>query len=419
MFRQPGVAVLAATLIAFSILHVGFSDPQIPLKVLGATLLGGIAFILMATANLLAARPRWLEGAFGGLDRMYKVHKYAGTTAGVLALLHFPLSPDAVPEGVDAIHEALVPSAPLGMYAMIFLFLLLALTLNRKIAYHRWRIPHKAMGLVFALVFLHVLMAPVFFYDRYGPSGMILFAAGIIGLLSYLYTLLLMPTVTSRKYVVEAVNKLERSAEIVLAPTAGAMPFRAGQFAFVKFHHAGLSEPHPFTITSAPADAMLRFTVKSLGDWTRRIRKDLTPGTKVDVRGPYGRFDTSRGGDRQIWIAGGIGVAPFLSAVRSLASGDTREIWFFYAVREVADALYLEELRDRLAQMPRMRLILVESRAGDSCTMDLIRAEVDQPLAGYSLYQCGPASLTSDLSKGFRAAGVPGRRIHVEAFEFR
>ncbi|MFA6180395.1 MAG: ferric reductase-like transmembrane domain-containing protein, partial [Candidatus Methylopumilus sp.] len=50
---------------------------------------GVIAIGLMSIAMLLALRPKWLEPHLDGLDKMYRLHKWLGTGALVLAVIHW------------------------------------------------------------------------------------------------------------------------------------------------------------------------------------------------------------------------------------------------------------------------------------------------------------------------------------------
>ncbi|MBL0027542.1 MAG: ferric reductase-like transmembrane domain-containing protein [Rhodanobacteraceae bacterium] len=49
---------------------------------------GVAALAMMGMAALLGARWRWVESLFGGLDRVYEVHKWLGVWALVLASVH-------------------------------------------------------------------------------------------------------------------------------------------------------------------------------------------------------------------------------------------------------------------------------------------------------------------------------------------
>ncbi|SIO15888.1 Predicted ferric reductase [Parasphingorhabdus marina DSM 22363] len=419
MLKRRASLAIIVLLLVFSILHLGFSPAEIERQVVGTSMLGGWAFLLMSCSIFLSTRLRFLEPFFGGLDRMYQVHKFCGIFAMLLILAHFFLIPKELPEGIDPIANALVPSAPLGMLSMILLILALAITLNRKIPYHRWRNPHKLMGLVYLLGTGHFITAPAVFFERFSPSGIMLIIAAVIGTLSLLYSLFGMNRKTAKRYVIEKVNALERATELVLNPLEQPLEFRPGQFAFVEVQGKGWREPHPFTISSAPADEKLRFTLKVLGDWTRKVREEIETGAEVLVRGPYGCFDTSKARSKQVWFAGGIGVTPFLSMVRAMQPDDVREVTLVYAVREKDEALFLDELLAKAAEMTNFRLVLLQSNEGEFARVDKMKENLSEPLSEYGYFLCGPKPMINGLTRDMRKAGVSRDAIHTEAFEFR
>lgn len=49
---------------------------------------GLIAMGSMSVAMLLALRPRWPERWLGGLDKMYRLHKWLGINALIFSILH-------------------------------------------------------------------------------------------------------------------------------------------------------------------------------------------------------------------------------------------------------------------------------------------------------------------------------------------
>lgn len=105
-----------------------------------------------------------------------------------------------------------------------------------------------------------------------------------------------------------------------------------------------MSEPHPFTISSSPKEKNLRFTIRIAGDYTQYLYNHLRPGVIAVVEGGYGMMDYRRGGKEQIWIAGGIGVTPFLSWIRDMPQESGHDIDFFYTVRTKDEALFLSEI---------------------------------------------------------------------------
>lgn len=416
---RSGVLAIFLVLVAFAAIHLGFSQSLVGTQATATSLVGGIAFLLMTTSIFLATRPRLVEDAFGGLDQMYQVHKKCGVVAGLLVLVHFFMSPKEMPPEFAEFAGELAPSAPLGMIAMILLIISLAITLNRKIAYHRWRLPHKAMGLVYFLIVGHMVTTPTVFFNTYGPSGLFLVVAAAVGVLSYFYSMFGMNRKTALRYSIEAVNQLERATEVVLKPLKERLQFKPGQFAFVEVQAKGFNEVHPFTISSGTDDDKLRFTMKVLGDWTRKVREELQPGTEVVVRGPYGRFDCAKAGNKQVWLAGGIGVTPFLSSLRSMKPDDPREISFVYAVREKSEAVFLDEIMQRAEELGNVKVVLLESNVGNFARVDMMKEKLAGQLTDYDFFLCGPKAMVNGLSKDLKKEGVAKGSIHTEAFEFR
>lgn len=420
MLRFQGIIAIVGLIALFMILHLGFAPEQHDTRTTMTTLLGGVAFLLMTTSVVLTTRLDVLETLFGGLDRMYQVHRIAGTSVAIFALVHLIGVPKELPEGVNAIANPLMPSAPLGIASLAFLVIGLFIALNRKISYSRWRTPHKLMALVYLVVIGHFMTAPEVFFEQLSPSGILLIAAANVGTLALFYTMLGMNKRTALPYAIEAVNKMERATEIVLRPRNKTIDFKPGQFAFVEIQGKGWAEPHPFTISSAPGEKRLRFTMKVLGDWTRKVREELPPGRDVLVRGPYGRFDTLSSNNRkQVWIAGGIGLTPFLSMLRDMETGDQRQIEFVYAARNRKDALFLEELLSYADDLDNLSLHPIFSDDGDFARIDIAKEKLSEPLSNYDFFLCGAKPMIDALIIELKKEGVSRAQIHTEAFEFR
>ncbi|WZB73187.1 FAD-binding oxidoreductase [Achromobacter xylosoxidans] len=108
-------------------------------------------------------------------------------------------------------------------------------------------------------------------------------------------------------------HKRDGVLEVECRLDAGWRGHQAGQFAFVRFDRR--EGAHPYTIASAPRpDGAIRFEIKALGDYTSRLPGALRVGQPVEVEGPYGCFQLDAdAGAPQVWVAGGIGVTPFLA----------------------------------------------------------------------------------------------------------
>jgi predicted ferric reductase len=297
---------------------------------------------------VLGARLRPVESFFGGLERMYQVHRLNGEIAFVLLLSHLVL--------VLASRATL---ATAGIAAWVYRSLLGNLLVRR------------------------------------------------------------------RKYRVAAVNQLDDFVtEIEMEPRDKPLAHSAGQFLFVNFREPFSAQfpPflrnqfHPFSITSAPGEPRLRITVKAVGDYTRALRA-LAPGGETVVEGPYGSF-SSRDvpNERQIWIAGGIGVTPFLSMARSL-NGAEPAVDFYYCVEHEPEAHFLDELRLIEAERDDFRVVVVP-RDTDGFLSAGRLADENADLLASDVLICGPPAMIDNLRSQLRARGLAGERIHAEEFGF-
>ena len=159
--------------------------------------------------------------------------------------------------------------------------------------------------------------------------------------------------------------------------------------------------------------------MKVLGDWTRKVREELVAGGEVMVRGPYGRFDATSAGEKQIWLAGGIGLTPFLSKLRSMKKGDPRQIHLVYAAREEQDAIFLDELKERAAELGNVTIVPLFSDEGNFARVDMMKVKLPDALASYDYFMCGPKPMIDGIMGDLTKEGVPRSKIHTEAFEFR
>jgi predicted ferric reductase len=243
-----------------------------------------------------------------------------------------------------------------------------------------------------------------------------------VGTASYLYTTMLARFVRrTSPYVVETVRRLNgTTVEVVLQPRKKKLAFAAGQFLFVKFKgDKVLAEPHPFTVSSSPKEDHLRLTIKACGDFTRHLYQHLKPGMLATVEGCYGMFDYKQGSQQQIWIAGGIGITPFLSWIRDFTGMLDREIDFYYTVRTREEALFLDEIHAATQQHKSFRAHPTYSAQDGSLAVEKILATSNGKIADKHIYMCGPFRMTDAFQREFRRLGVPAASIHYEEFNFR
>ena len=100
--HRTGPVVIGLGLLAVLALWVQYRTPGISLPYLAGSIAGVCAGYLMAVAMLLAARPRWLEIWFGGVDSIYLWHKRAAYVAFVLLFPHWLVTGRGAPAPTPA-----------------------------------------------------------------------------------------------------------------------------------------------------------------------------------------------------------------------------------------------------------------------------------------------------------------------------
>ena len=230
---------------------------------------------------------------------------------------------------------------------------------------------------------------------------------GAIGLAFYVHRELLARFFLSlHDYQVDGLRVLgEGLVEVALRPIGRSLDFVPGKFAMVYLEAKDGWHRHPFTISSSPHEEVLRVTVKALGDYTSSLQKLVEPGMPAVIGGPHGRFSHWKGTDRQIWIAGGVGVAPFLSWLRALDGHLPHRVDFFYTAD--GEAPFAEEIRAIAERYESLRIHLIDTRAEGRLTPERVLSELNGDLSGVSVFMCGPASMLTSFELRLRQAGVP------------
>jgi len=385
-------------------------------------IIGSINIVLMATALFLSTRPKWAEKYFGGLDKMYITHRQVATTAFLLIFVHVLTVPISLTGW--ALGNYLAVIAFTGIVVIVLNSLAPRIAFLNKLTggtYEGWKKLKKYIGIFFILGFIHSLTIGKPLHAFIAINWVQIFF--IIGTVSYLYTEIFGRFF--KKYVpysVEAVKHPNQSTtEVTLRAKMDSIPtHRAGQFLFVRFtSNKTLNESHPFTISSAPHEDVLRVTVKASGDFTHALFNNLRAGMDAVVEGAYGLFDYKTGGQKQIWIAGGIGLTPFLSFIRDLNGSLQQDIDFYYTVRHAEEALFLDEIETAAKRNPRLKAHVRFSSRDGSLNVDDIIKNAGGSIQAHHIYMCGPLPMVQAFEKKFLELDVPAENIHYEEFNFR
>jgi predicted ferric reductase len=282
------------------------------------------------------------------------------------------------------------------------------------LSYSRWRWLHATLGFGVLLGFAHVLSLGI-------DAGAIL--AMLAGLLLLLWRLIRVDVgLAAKPFVVRSATRLPGDiVEVRLAPLAQALSAQPGQYVLVAFfsgpRYRGCGEYHPFTVSAIggkETGGEFRIDVKALGDCTRRMQT-LEAGVTARVLGPFGEFLAQRCPGPQLWVAGGIGITPFLGALRSQPPRHSTHL--LYLFRSDADAAFIGELERAARENAGFTFLAQATGSGLPDLAKLLPA--GDLLASRDCYLCGPPGLVKAAATLLQARGVPAHAIHRERFDFR
>jgi len=394
-----------------------------PLLVYASQLLAIVGFTLFAISFILTSRIKPIEKYFGGLDKLYKKHQHIGKIAFILLLLHpILLSLRWFPENIEKMFWFLLPlhkkiEVNLGSWALIGLTILLALTIVVKLPYDKWKITHKFMGLIFLVGIIHLFSINNFYANNF-YLAIYLSLISIVSLTAFIYKSIFEKwLVKKHPFIVTKIQNLnDQVMEVSLKNSSIEFEYIPGQFCFFQFIHNDISmESHPYTICGGSTEGEIRVLIKSLGDYTTNLHEKLTLNTAALVEGPYGYFDYRKGKNKQVWIAGGVGIAPFISWSRDFKNHDISalDIDFYYCVNNTAEAYHLHEFEKLEKSLPNFHLFLsCSDRTGFINGKDINNTK------DRTIYICGPSEMSKSLTKDFKAANIKEDNIIFEDFDF-
>jgi predicted ferric reductase len=379
---------------------------------------------------------------------MFRLHRLNGRVAFCLLVAHFVFILAArivttIRFDTPVFVSGEMLTIVLGAIALVLMTVAIGLTLYGRLNHEMFVYVHRGLGFAFMIAALHVFRTP----GTKAASTTLtyyLIVLFVLGTAAFIYRSLAGESLVPRlDYRVKNVRQLDQSVtEISMVPEDQVLTHAPGQFLFVEFFSDGLKEhfhavelhaegasavvelrpgaishqAHPFSIASAPQDPELKIAVKALGDFTNALRF-LEEGAFARIEGPFGGFSYLNHENRkQVWIAGGIGITPFLSMARHLRSDDY-QIDFFYAMERGDQGYFLDELYEIADRYPRMRVVpIVKDKLGHITAEDV--AGVTKNLPEKEILICGPPPMMKALETQFLAMGVPGKQIHYENFAF-
>ena len=208
---------------------------------------------------------------------------------------------------------------------------------------------------------------------------------------------------------------LQVSFELDQAPV-----FLPGQYVNIGVPDSGQTRSYSFS--SRPGDTHASFLIKHvpgglMSGWLERAQ----PGDSVAMTGPLGSFYLREVQRPLLLLAGGTGLAPFLSMLEVLAlRGETRPITLIYGVTRDQDLVLVEALEAFAARLPNLTLVTC---VADPQTAHPRQGYVTQHMASdvlndgdVDVYLCGPPPMVDAVREHFKHQGVSPASFHYEKF---
>ena len=376
---------------------------------------------------LLIARIPWVENALGH-DRLVVWHRKAMPYALYMITLHVLLVAlgYAGAEGKIIGQELwiMVTTYPwmLPAFAGFVLLILAGVTsykqVRKSIKYETWWVIHLYTYLGVALSFMHqILTGGMFIGHPLNRAYWIgLYVVVVVAIVTWRIAI---PTMRSIRHNL-VLSKIEVEGPGVISMYVSGknisnLGAQGGQFFNWRFLTKDRwHESHPFSLSAAPTDTELRFTVKALGDSTSDF-VSLPIGTRVIIEGPYGIFtrDMARQFKHVALIGGGVGITPLRAIIDEIP--DSTSIDVIYRARSEEDLVLKEEL-DQLAIQRGIKVHYLVGSRTEYPINEVTLKKYAPRFADSDVYVCGPESLIDDVIEACKEAGIPKDRVHHEAF---
>ncbi len=393
-------------------------------------LLSGYGVIILVA---LMARIPPLERGIGA-DRLARWHAMAGRyviglITGHVVTITWGYTASAGTNVVSETKVLLLDTPDILMAAVAWLLLLgiafvSARAVRRRLRYETWYYLHFYTYLAIALAFSHQFADGGSFVDdlaaRFWWSALYAVVAALV-----LWFRIVAPVYSFIRHDFRVAGVRQEGPGVISIYIGGKhlneLSAEAGQFFRWRFLTRGLWwQSHPYSLSAAPGNDVMRITVKALGDHSQSLAS-LQPGTRIFAEGPFGALTATAtaaaaSGRGSVLIAGGVGITPLRALLATLPG----RITLVYRASTPRDVVFHKELeaiaRDRGVAVH----YLIGSRqelGGDPLNPGTL-SNLVPGLHRQDVYVCGPPGMTDAAIDAVVEAGVPKRRVHHESFEF-
>jgi len=394
--------------------------------------LGYVGLAMMGLQFGLTARFRYVTQPWGE-DVIYHFHRQISLIAVGLVIAHpvilFVVRPELLflLNFIDA--EWRARFASLSTYSLIALVVMSLWRAKLKIRYETWHLTHIVLavvavtaGILHMIGWRYYLTTP---WKRELWIGLTIFWIGLLFYVRIIKPLFLL----RRPYRVSEVREERGDTWTLVMQPDGHPGFRfgPGQFAWLTVWGSPFKiTGHPFSFSSSAAvtDGHVDLTIRNLGDFTSVIYK-VPVGQRVYLDGPYGTFTIGNPADMHVLIAGGVGITPMMSMIRTLADrGDKRPVILLYGSKDWESITFREQL-EALKERLNLKIVhvLLNPPAGWTgeqgyISAEMFRRHLPPPYSDHEYFICGPGVMMDTIEEALGEMHVPLSKYHSERYSF-
>lgn len=395
--------------------------------------LGYSGLAIMGLQFGVTARFRYVTEPLGE-DVIYHFHRRISLLAVGLVIVHpaimLLVHPQllAVPAGLSDIPWGAV-AAFISLGALVVLVVTALWRAKLNIPYEWWHISHIALAIIAVTGgLLHMVGWSFYLTDPWKRTlwiGLVVFWLGLL-----FYVRIVKPLFMIRRpyRVTEVRHERGDTTTLVMQPEGHpGFRFRPGQFGWLTVWGTPFKiTGHPFSFSSSAAatDGRVEMSIRKLGDFTTEI-STIPVGKRVYLDGPYGAFTIGNPADMHVLIAGGVGVTPMMSMIRTLAdAGDRRPVLLLYGSKDWEQVTFREEL-DVLKTRLDLRVVHVLANPPEDWTgergfvsADVLKRHLPTPYVAHEYFICGPGVMMDAIETVLSDLGVPMSKYHSERYSF-
>jgi predicted ferric reductase len=398
-----------------------------------AVAIGYSGLAMMGLQFGLTARFRYVTEPWGE-DVIYHFHRQISLIAVGLVAAHAVIMLGVRPD-LFVLPRSL-GDVPWGaVFAFVALFSLIALVVTAlwrarlRIRYETWHVAHLALAIVAVIGgLLHMAGWAFYLTDPWKQAlwiGLTIFWIALV-----IYVRIVKPLFMLRRPYRVAEVRRERGNTTTLVMQPEGHPgfrFRPGQFGWLTVWSSPFSiTGHPFSFSSsaAVADGRVEMSIRNLGDFTAAI-PEVPVGQRVYLDGPYGAFTIGNPADMHVLVAGGVGVTPMMSMIRTLADrGDKRPVVLVYGSKDWESITFREELEALRTRLD-LTVVHVLSNPPDGWTGEkglidaaMFKRHLPPPHTEHEYFICGPGPMMDAIERALGELHVPMAKYHSERYSF-